>query len=639
MSKPIFTTDLGIISPKTVAPAASKPVADMSLSADAFEGALSTAVARQRQNEARAQQDDRSKKADQSTGDATSTSAAQKSANAANADKPDADKPDAGKPDAGKKAAAPAKAAPQAEKKSSAPETADQAVAVEASTNADPSAGVAKIDADGGKIDGSADGAAPKEDQQAAVDAQTAVMVAQSPIVSALPPAPALSDAETAAILSAQAEGATSVAPPLAPLLAPALAPGLTPTSPAPDQAGAAAPLAQPPVRPDAATDALTAAAPAPDAAPAVTLAPSGAAPQAQTQTQTLEAPTPAPQTVATPAPQATPAQAAADQALAAQIAAEAALTQAALMQASAQQSAAAPTTPSAQPSTPPAAKPFIPVESSSFASLNDAIDMPTTVTYTASNSSQSQNGGSAGFGAQSGFNFGSGGNAGGSAAGSAATPAIVTQDLALLNQTVASDAEALPAAAPMAVVASASEDAPLVDVRPATAQSSPVVQTAATHTVFEAPSAQNALPAPRAHPVLLPLASQITAGMTALAKNGGGEINIHLQPANLGRVDVSMKIDEDGRMTATITVDRQDTLDLLRRDSYALERSLADAGMKTDGGGLQFSLRGESGQRERDGGDGRAPRGLAQIAPDQEATQASPTRRTSGLSRLDMRI
>jgi flagellar hook-length control protein FliK len=635
MSKPIFMTDLGIISPKTVTPAASKPVADMSLSADAFEGALSTAVARQRENKARAQQDDRSKKADQSTGDATSTSAAQKSANAANADKPDADKPDAGKPDAGKKAAAPAKAAPQAEKKSSAPETAGQAAAVEASTNA----GVAKIDADGAMGDGSADGAAPKEDQQAAVDAQTAVMVAQSPIASALPPAPALSDAETAAILPAQAEGATSIAPPLAPGLAPGLAPApvLTPTSPASDQAGAAAPLAQPPVQPDAATDALTAAAPAPDAAPAVTLAPSGAAPQAQTQT--LEAPTPAPQTFATPAPQATPAQAAADQALAAQIAAEAALTQAALMQASAQQSAAAPTTPSAQPSTPPAAKPFIPVESSSFASLNDAIDMPTTVTYTASNSSQSQNGGSAGFGAQSGFNFGSGGNAGGSAAGSAATPAIVTQDLALLNQTVASDAEALPAAAPMAVVASASEDAPLVDVRPATAQSSPVVQTAATHTVFEAPTAQNALPAPRAHQVLLPLASQITAGMTALAKNGGGEINIHLQPANLGRVDVSMKIDEDGRMTATITADRQDTLDLLRRDSYALERSLADAGMKTDGGGLQFSLRGESGQRDRDGGDGRAPRGLAQIAPDQEATQASPLRRTSGLSRLDMRI
>ena len=60
---------------------------------------------------------------------------------------------------------------------------------------------------------------------------------------------------------------------------------------------------------------------------------------------------------------------------------------------------------------------------------------------------------------------------------------------------------------------------------------------------------------------------------------------------------------------------------------------------MKTDGGGLQFSLRGESGQRDRDSGGGRAQRGVAQIAPDQEAIQASPTRRTSGLSRLDMRI
>ncbi|MFY7962930.1 MAG: hypothetical protein ACOVVK_22835, partial [Elsteraceae bacterium] len=81
MSKPIFTPDLGILSPKAATPAASKLGADTSASADAFEGALSTAVARQRENEARAQQADRAQtqKDDRSRADrdqAASTSAA-----------------------------------------------------------------------------------------------------------------------------------------------------------------------------------------------------------------------------------------------------------------------------------------------------------------------------------------------------------------------------------------------------------------------------------------------------------------------------------------------------------------------------------------------------------------------------------
>jgi flagellar hook-length control protein FliK len=137
---------------------------------------------------------------------------------------------------------------------------------------------------------------------------------------------------------------------------------------------------------------------------------------------------------------------------------------------------------------------------------------------------------------------------------------------------------------------------------------------------------------------VLLPLTSQIATGIVKLGQEGGGEITMRLQPANLGRVDVSMKFD-DGRMTAMITADRQDTLDLLRRDAYGLERSLADAGLKMDGGGLEFSLRGDGGQRDRDDDTGRGSRTAAQIPAETELAPANPTRRTSGLSRLDMRI
>lgn len=670
MSKPIFTTDLGILSPKTVAPAAGKPSADGSASADAFEGALSTAVARQRQNEARAQQADRAQarrddqaKAEQTKADQTKTNRDQAAAGerADSADAKDAsgssNTKNAASRDMEKKVATPpAKQTAQGDKKEQTQGAEEQAAAADASIDADADAAVVQI-ADDGADDGAADGDASKEEtaQDDAAAAQAVVVAAQ---VAPAPPAqpPSATSSEIDAIASI--DGAKA-APPASDLEAgleptgqaptPTVGPEIASTSAAPQSAQA----------PEAATSSTLPTAPVQTAAPqdapvpAPTLlaqALSGATSADEVPTPAALPPaaqTPAAQTPAAPtanaAPQLDASPAVADEALAAQIAASAALA------AASQTASAPPAGAAAQQPAPAASKPFIPVESSSIASLREAIDMPTTVTYTANAPSQSQAGGSGAqsggqwggqWGAQTGDQSGAGFGSNNSAGRPAATPAIVTQDLALLSQTAAVDGEALPAPEPAAIIAAPADDALAAEVKTASTPSSPIAQTTSANAAFQTPAAPNAAPAaPRAHPVLLPLASQITTGMATLAKNGGGEINIHLQPANLGRVDVSMKIDEDGRMTATIAAERQDTLDLLRRDSHALERSLADAGMKTDGGGLQFSLRGEGGRRDRDGDGGRAPRGLAQIAPDQETTQASPTRRASGLSRLDMRI
>lgn len=54
------------------------------------------------------------------------------------------------------------------------------------------------------------------------------------------------------------------------------------------------------------------------------------------------------------------------------------------------------------------------------------------------------------------------------------------------------------------------------------------------------------------------------------------------------------MEVNHDGRVSAVITADRADTLDMLARDAKGLERALADAGLRTDSGNLQFNLRGE---------------------------------------------
>ncbi len=47
------------------------------------------------------------------------------------------------------------------------------------------------------------------------------------------------------------------------------------------------------------------------------------------------------------------------------------------------------------------------------------------------------------------------------------------------------------------------------------------------------------------------------------------------------------------------MTADSQETLDMLQRDSRELERALQQAGLQTDTGSLNFSLRGQQGQGE----------------------------------------
>jgi flagellar hook-length control protein FliK len=68
-------------------------------------------------------------------------------------------------------------------------------------------------------------------------------------------------------------------------------------------------------------------------------------------------------------------------------------------------------------------------------------------------------------------------------------------------------------------------------------------------------------------------------------------QVSFQLRPGDLGRIDVKLEF-ADGRMRASIVVENPQTLDLLQRDARSLERALGDAGLKTDAGSLNFSLR-----------------------------------------------
>ena len=91
----------------------------------------------------------------------------------------------------------------------------------------------------------------------------------------------------------------------------------------------------------------------------------------------------------------------------------------------------------------------------------------------------------------------------------------------------------------------------------------------------------------------------QVNVQITKALENGLDKIEIHLKPANLGRVDVRMELSHDGRVQAVVTADNKDTLDLLQKDARELERALQDAGLQADSGSLSFGLR----ERHADGG------------------------------------
>lgn len=95
----------------------------------------------------------------------------------------------------------------------------------------------------------------------------------------------------------------------------------------------------------------------------------------------------------------------------------------------------------------------------------------------------------------------------------------------------------------------------------------------------------------------------QVAVKLASSAKDGGGRIQIKLNPEELGKVDVKLEIGRDGLVKATVSAERTETLELLQRDAKALEKALQEAGLKTDRDSLEFDLRGRDGSDGRNGG------------------------------------
>lgn len=92
-------------------------------------------------------------------------------------------------------------------------------------------------------------------------------------------------------------------------------------------------------------------------------------------------------------------------------------------------------------------------------------------------------------------------------------------------------------------------------------------------------------------------------------AQNGATHFEIRMDPPELGRVEVRLHVSRDGDASATLTVEKPETLDLLARDQRTLHRALADLGLNVDGNALNFRLKDGAAHEAANGGtdDGRA--------------------------------
>lgn len=138
----------------------------------------------------------------------------------------------------------------------------------------------------------------------------------------------------------------------------------------------------------------------------------------------------------------------------------------------------------------------------------------------------------------------------------------------------------------------------------------------------------------------------RLAVDITARSHGGAKQFDIRLDPPELGRVEVRLSIDHDGKTSAHLTAEQPRTLDLLQRDSVLLARALRDAGLDVSQDNLNFSLR----QQAQDSGhnlaghhgqgQGRGSRGLPLAASRTiEATATSAAWRTPSDGRLDIRV
>lgn len=145
---------------------------------------------------------------------------------------------------------------------------------------------------------------------------------------------------------------------------------------------------------------------------------------------------------------------------------------------------------------------------------------------------------------------------------------------------------------------------------------SAPLPQSFAAHVAQNTAPAQAhaAAAAPAAEPTVPARPGQLgnALGVEIARKVEAGEdtLRVRLNPAELGRVEVTLAFDDSGNLRATMRAESRHALELLRQDAPDLGRALDSAGVRSDAQSFRFESRsdgnggsgGQSGQNQQRG-------------------------------------
>ena len=137
---------------------------------------------------------------------------------------------------------------------------------------------------------------------------------------------------------------------------------------------------------------------------------------------------------------------------------------------------------------------------------------------------------------------------------------------------------------------------------------------------------------------------SRLAAGIVQNLKSKASRFQLALDPAGLGRVDISVRIGADGALSATLNFNSAQAADALKAHAGELRAALEQAGFNLGGSDLSF-MTGNSGQQS--GGSQGQPAGRLGFAsaalsdPEPQAPSSAPISQTvgSGADGLDIRI
>jgi flagellar hook-length control protein FliK len=155
---------------------------------------------------------------------------------------------------------------------------------------------------------------------------------------------------------------------------------------------------------------------------------------------------------------------------------------------------------------------------------------------------------------------------------------------------------------------------------------------------------AQTATQLQVSHPAAAaPDINSLAFNIATKSEGGARHFDIRLDPAELGRVDVRLTVDDAGKAQATLSVEKPQTLELLQKDQGHLERALKDAGLDLSQNGLNFSLKGQQ-QQSGSGSNASSSRSRtlavrAIAAADAAATNLSLGSAAASDTRLDIRV